>query len=144
MKISLYSFLLVGLLFSCQDNKIGDKKDRSENYKINEFVESHMTEEYFWAEQAQPSKISKEEAPANYFNAIKYEGDPWSRLTNESANGTLSSAEDGSDYGCGLRITSWGDGSGRTLFAKINMVFPDSPAGKAGLRKGDIINKVNN
>ena len=143
MKTLLYGFLFAGLLVGCQDDKIGDKKDLSENYNINQFVESHMKEEYFWAKEVQTKNVDKETAPSSFFNALKYEGDRWSRLTDESADGTLSAIEDGDDYGFGIRVTIWSDQSGNTLFSKINMVFPDSPAGKAGLRKGDIITRVN-
>lgn len=138
MKTLLYGFLFAGLLVGCQDDKIGDKKDLSENYNINQFVESHMKEEYFWAKEVQTKNVDKETAPSSFFNALKYEGDRWSRLPTNRLTG-LSLPEDGDDYGFGIRVTIWSDQSGNTFFPKQYGFSWIPPRGKPDCVKGILL-----
>lgn len=145
MKYYLPFFLLLSLLWSCSDDQLGEKEEESSiNQKVNKFLEGHFTEEYLWVDNIRKG-VSKNSEPETYFNNTKYSQDSWSHLTNESeTGGEIAAIEDGSTYGFGYKLTLWTDGrNGGILGAKINWVYPDSPAAEKKLEKGDFITRIN-
>ena len=70
-----------------------------------------------------------------------YLGDEYSMLLNEQDTSDLEEQLQGEYTGIGIEITTVFDDNEATQVV-VNKVFKDSPAEKAGLRKGDIITKV--
>ena len=110
--------------------------------KFNAFLKKEMTDIYFWADNAREraAKVPLDTSSQLYFNALKSPSDPWSRLAGEAFEGELASTEDGRDTGFGWIVTIWGTSDG--IKAKINYIYPGSPADEAGLQRGDVIMQI--
>ena len=154
MKYLHYTFiaLLAALLSSCGKDRTG------EFYALIEdrmWIEEVMRENYLWAEDM--PVIEKEDnyfqEPATFFknllskNALNGKGDKYSYLEQnqvdnkeESRNMTLDRT---STYGMEFILTSDPTGTTAHNFARVLYVLPDSPADKAGIKRGDWISAIN-
>lgn len=114
------------------------------------FAAGRMNLYYLWqAEIEKDLKAWKEtEEPIEKVYDIRYKNaqgkdiDRWTMLTDDfssfynSVSGTEKTA--GFDF-----VFYYLDSSHTSLCAVVNFVYPDSPAAKAGLKRGDVIEKVN-
>ena len=134
-------FILAGFLQSCEDSTGTRPSPGPYNYaRINTFTKDRMTDQYFWAEEVKDKNIDPDSNPEEYFATMKYGGDIWSRITRSSGLGEIADAS-GYDNGFGYNLTFWEkDGY---IFADINFVYPNSPAAKAELKRGDLITHMN-
>ncbi|WP_461132042.1 S41 family peptidase [Spirosoma lituiforme] len=121
----------------------------SENTTVDSWILSHMREVYYWNDKI-PASPDTTLAPDLFFDSLlnKYNvttnptGDRFSWIENDantlSAELSGQSVTTGMDYNLYLRAT------GSTgVIAQVLYVLPGSPAAKAGLKRGDIISKVN-
>jgi hypothetical protein len=143
----------VGLaLWGCSDegldgggngDKVGNNAPTTVVGKFNAFLKKEMTGIYLWADEVREKAeyIPLDTNNQWYFDALKYTEDRWSRLTGEAFEGELADIDDGYDTGFGWTVTLWKVGS--VFEAKLNHVYPHTPAAEAGLQRGDFITHVN-
>lgn len=152
---SIHLFLItgfIGLLSACTkspDNVTPQTTtSTSENQLVNAWILSNMRELYYWNTRI-PANPDTTLAPdvffdsiLNKFNTTNPTGDRFSWIENDAntlaAELSGQSLTTGMEYNLFLR-TSGGAG----VIAQVLYVLPDSPAQKAGLKRGDIISKVN-
>ena len=129
--------ILAGFLSSCEDSRGVSPTPGPYSYvRINTFTKDKMTDQYFWADEVKDKNIDPDSNPAEYFATMKYPEDQWSRITSSKGLGEIADAS-GYDEGFGYNLTFW-EKEGY-IFADVNFVYPNSPAAKAGLKRGDLI-----
>ncbi|GAB3701938.1 S41 family peptidase [Spirosoma flavus] len=121
----------------------------SENQTINDWILANMQELYYWNDKI-PANPDKSLAPAAFFESLLYDRANTANTERDRFSWIEESADDlsaslsgqttttGMEYNLYLR-TSGGTG----VIAQVLYVLPGSPAAKAGLKRGDIISKVN-
>ncbi|GAB3558522.1 S41 family peptidase [Spirosoma fluminis] len=121
----------------------------NENQTVNDWILSNMKDLYYWNDKipANPDKTLK---PADFFESIlnKYDattnpnGDrfSWIEESGQELEASLSgqTTTTGMEYDLYLRSSGSDD-----VIAQVLYVLPGSPAQKAGIKRGDIISKVN-
>ncbi|MDR2936821.1 MAG: hypothetical protein LBU80_05710 [Rikenellaceae bacterium] len=115
--------------------------------RANRFVLDCTYEAYLW-DNTLPMRslinINKYFKPDSLFdNKLLYKADDrWSFVTDQAA--TLSNSLDGKEttFGYSLALGEFSNAPG-TYFAVVQFVYPDTPAALAGIRRGDIIMKIN-
>ena len=133
--------ILAGFLSSCEDSRGVSPTPGPYSYvRINTFTKDKMTDQYFWADEVKDKNIDPDSNPAEYFATMKYPEDQWSRITSSKGLGEIADAS-GYDEGFGYNLTFW-EKEGY-IFADVNFVYPNSPAAKAGLKRGDLITHMN-
>lgn len=144
LHLSLW-LLLAGSLASCHkdDVKPDDDSNLTLEQRMNKFIAKEMKDIYFWADQAKdPSEVSLDLQPADFLDAMKYAGDNWSYV--EETDATTKSSSEGSETGFGYKIIFYRISETTTnVIGMIQYVYPDSPASKAGLKRGDMIVRIN-
>ncbi|WP_461043086.1 S41 family peptidase [Spirosoma harenae] len=155
---SIFGLLLAGLLLSlssCQ-KVVDDVKPQtnsgtstSENQTINDWILENMQQVYYWNDKI-PANPDKTLTPDLFFESLlnKYDattnptGDRFSWIE-ESAD-ELEASLSGQSTTTGMEYNLYLRTSGSTgVIAQVLYVLPGSPAEKAGLKRGDIISKVN-
>lgn len=138
----LFFFLiLAGFLSSCENSRGVSPTPGPYSYvRINTFTKDKMTDQYFWADEVKDKNIDPDSNPEEYFASMKYNEDHWSHITKSSGQGEIADAS-GYDNGFGYDLTFW-EKEGY-IFADINFVYPNSPAAKAELKRGDLITHLN-
>ncbi|HOI50601.1 MAG TPA: S41 family peptidase, partial [Prolixibacteraceae bacterium] len=146
----LYAFLFAGLVFTgCQKNDPEPEPEPEQapklTQKVNTFVKDAMDEVYLWYNQMPSIDIRYEFDTKEYFDKLLYKEDKWSFITDNAAE--LLSSYEGTEktFGYALAWGSFWDTQGPTgeYFAIVEYVYPESPAAKAGIQRGDIFISVN-
>lgn len=143
----------IGLLSACTKNSDNVTPQAtaspSENQTIDSWILSNMREVYYWNTKI-PASPDTTLAPDVFFDSIlnKYDattnptGDRFSWIENDA--NTLTAELSGQTLTTGMEYNLYLRTSGGTgVIAQILYVLPNSPAQKAGLKRGDIISKVN-
>ena len=135
--IPLY-FLFATIFVSCEgDDPI------SNTLKVNKFIWEVMDEIYLWqAQMPRNIDINNEPDPIQYFDKLLYQDDKWSFITDD-VEGLLDSFE-GKENTFGYSLAKGSFSNSNALFAVVMYVNPNSPASEAGLKRGDLIVKINN
>lgn len=143
-KSTILFFISLVFLTSC-----GEKSEQEETKKVSEhtlyvnsFISEVMKNYYLWNTRMPNFDISEEFDSKEYFNKLLVEEDRYSFISDD-ADGLLNSL-DGVEktYGYGLTLT-WADRAQTYVYAIVDYVYPDSPAAKAGIMRGDIIESMN-
>jgi carboxyl-terminal processing protease len=153
---SVRLFLLtgfIGLLSACTKNSDNvtpqTTASTSENTTIDSWILSNMRDVYYWNTKI-PASPDTTLAPDVFFDSIlnKYDattnptGDRFSWIENDA--NTLTAELSGQTLTTGMEYNLYLRTSGGTgVIAQVLYVLPNSPAQKAGLKRGDIISKVN-
>lgn len=130
-------------LCACGDKKEGNPTE-AVYQKVNNRLYDVFSEAYLWNTRI-PSRASLQNTvePEAYFEKLRYlPDDRWSDLfqNSDQVSQMLENEESGFGYGLAFgRFTNTG-----TYFAVITHVYPNSPAEKAGLERGDLIIGINN
>ncbi|MEI3155994.1 MAG: S41 family peptidase [Odoribacter sp.] len=135
--------LTVSTLISCHKNDVDpdDDSDLTLEQRMNKFIAKEMQDIYLWSDQIKnPNTISINQKPADFLKAIKYTEDNWSYL--EENDATTKTSAEGSATGFGYKIIFYKI-SANTVIGMIQYVYPNTPAAKAGLKRGDMIVRCN-
>jgi C-terminal processing protease CtpA/Prc len=154
---SKQSLLLIGLVLTAA----GCKKETddavtpqsttstSENQTIDAWILDNMQTYYYWNDKI-PANPDKTLAPSDFFDSIlntynattNPEGDRFSWIEENATD--LTSSLSGESKTTGMEFALYLRASGSTdVIAQVLYVLPNSPAAVAGLKRGDIITKVN-
>ncbi|WP_240625898.1 S41 family peptidase [Spirosoma pollinicola] len=121
----------------------------SENQTVDSWILSNMREVYYWNDKI-PANPDTTLAPDVFFDSIlnKYDattnptGDRFSWIENDGD--ALQAELSGQTTTTGMEYNLYLRASGSTgVIAQVLYVLPGSPAEKAGIKRGDIISKVN-
>ncbi|MCP4076299.1 MAG: hypothetical protein GY744_08955 [Gammaproteobacteria bacterium] len=136
LKIKFYiTAILSSLLLSCggSDDEVDDNV-----YEQNKFVHELLLDRYLWYTEVVPEiNYSDFDSPEQTLDFLKFhELDRFSYITDASTFDSL--FEDGQYLGYGFSYFKENDGT-----VPIKFVYDDSPAGRAGLQRGDLIISIN-
>ncbi|MBD0723610.1 hypothetical protein B6A10_00285 [Flavobacterium sp. L1I52] len=151
--------LLVGLVFtSCSKDSDSDATKNAEPDEINDFVWKAMNSWYYWQPKVanlSDSKIASTNNYANFINGKTPDVLFYSLLYQRGTVDRFSWIENSNEvvYASKIAEVKKNGGFNYGLYPKdlnnvnfvalINYVVPDSPAALAGLKRGDVITKIN-
>ncbi len=140
-KLILLLFALALTFSGCKKEDPIPKVDDS-TLKVNQFIKDAMDNWYLWNKQMPNIDIRYEEDPFAYFDKLLYKIDKWSFVTDniQAFENSLQGKE--LTFGWSLGFGKFKD-TGQ-IFALVEFVYPDTPAESAGLKRGDLIFKINN
>ncbi len=138
--------LLSGLTISCDHvpepvPEPGKEKAPALTIAVNEFIESVMNDVYLWYSTVPKIDINYEFDSKVYFEKLLNTEDKWSFVTDDVKKLEDSFAGIETSYGWSLAFGRFTDT--QTIFALVEFVYPDTPAAKAGFKRGDLIYKMN-
>lgn len=146
MKLFIYISLAALLFTNCSDKKIDDERDLTENEKVNTYIKEKINEPtsyYLWTEEVQGKSYTLSAEPSTYLSHLLYEEDQWSHIEQDASLGrTEVYKNDDIETGFGYYLLYYKT-SNEFIIAKVAYVYPESPAEKAGLKRGDLITKIN-
>ena len=108
--------------------------------KINEFIEAVMGDVYLWYKDVPKVDVRYEFDSKAYFTKLLYTEDKWSFLTDDVKKLEDSFQGKETSYGWSLAFGRFSDT--KTIFALVEFVYPNTPADKAGAKRGDLIFKM--
>lgn len=133
----MLAFLLL-LFCACKKEKITDYPPGS-NEQINTWLLDSLKRYYYWNESL-PARSDLSPAPQTFFAAVRNPADRFSYINipgNPATDVPTSRGKYGFDYAT-IRLK----GSGQVI-GVVKQVLQDSPASRAGLKRGDYILKIN-
>ncbi|MGA0560735.1 S41 family peptidase [Larkinella sp. VNQ87] len=147
------ALLLVSLLSGCQKEADDIDPDpttsTSENETVNNWILENMRDYYYWNDKI-PSNPDLTLNPSDFFDSLLYtydattrpDGDRFSWIEENADDLTASLSGESTTTGMEFMLYLRSQGS-TNVIAQVLYVLPDSPAEKAGFKRGDIISKVN-
>jgi carboxyl-terminal processing protease len=153
-KMSLFKkliFLMIffsGIMTGCKDEPVPEPNPKAPalTIAVNEFIEAVMNDVYLWYKEVPKIDINYEFDSKAYFDKLLYTDDKWSFVTDDVQ--ALENSFQGIEksFGWSLAFGRFTDQSGTptgSLFALVEFVYPNTPADKAGAKRGDMIYKMN-
>ncbi len=118
-----------------------DLKAPAATIAVNEFVEAVMKDVYLWYASVPDVDINYEFDTKAYFEKLLNSEDKWSFITDDVQK--LEDSFEGieTSYGWSLGFGTFSDT--KSIFAVVEFVYPNTPAAKAGLKRGDMIFEMN-
>jgi carboxyl-terminal processing protease len=153
LKIWLVTSAVVLMASACKhaEDEVTPTTDATsaENQKVNDWILENMQAYYYWNDKL-PSNPDKTQAPSDFFDSILYTYDETTNPTGDRFSWIQESAEElesslsGETTTTGMEYNLYLRSSGSTgVIAQVLYVLPNSPAAKAGIKRGDVISKVN-
>lgn len=149
--ISLLMFLLLFLAIGCNESPLPEPEDpgpaevKTEasvlTQKINSFIKLVMNDIYLWYKEVPDLDIRYEADSKDYFNKLLYKDDKWSFITDDLKG--LEASFEGVETSFGYSLAFGKFSNTGNIFALVEYVYPETPAAKAGIQRGDIIVKMN-
>lgn len=135
-------FLLVLCLTIISCEKESDTiKIPYETRKTNEFVYSEMKYAYLWSDKIPDLNINSFSDPTDLFNKILYKKiDKWSIITDDFPALVNRFKGISTSFGSVIHIAPFSNS--QKLFGVVMYVYDDSPAYNSGLRRGDLVLKI--
>lgn len=147
------------LFVSCEDNDFetgGDDPDPTEGVEVNRWIGKIMLKEYLWADEI-PREPDYNLDPERFFYSLLSLKDGkenilgnhyyYSRIeANKEYTDTRTSIDPDDTYGMEFVTYNMVDDAGKPLgyyWSRILYILPDSPAEKAGLKRGDWLTRIN-
>lgn len=109
--------------------------------KVNDFILASMEDVYLWENYLPEIDNNYEFDSEAYFDKLLYDEDKWSFITDDIE--ALEDSFEGVETTFGYSLAFGRFSNTGTLFALVEYVYPDSPASKAGIVRGDIIKSLN-
>lgn len=142
MKRVVVYLLLLLLACSCYKEELvslATDKSLPPVPRMNKFTEDKMKSVYLWAAEVQDRYPSRDLNPSVFFNQMVYEAEDkagqWSHIDNNNSGPTA--GVDGYENGFGYWLQGYSYSG--YYFYQICYVYPNSPAARAGLKRGDVI-----
>lgn len=137
------------LLTSCKKNADVTPSGPTTNGEVNSWVLDNMKTYYFWNDKL-PANPDTSLAPKSFFNTLLYDWNNTANTDRDRFSWLQESADDlkaslsGQSKTTGIEYNLYYRDQTRTgVVASIIYVLPGSPAAKAGIKRGDIISKIN-
>ena len=108
---------------------------------VNEFIEAVMNDVYLWYSTVPSIDIRYEFDSKAYFDKLLYTDDKWSYVTDDVQK--LENSFEGKETSYGWSLTFGMFSNTKTVFALVEFVYPNTPAEKAGFKRGDMIYEMN-
>ena len=139
------SSLLCGLLLLSACSKLPMDGQRAVEYYSNTFAFNVMNTYYLWKDEAEVARElddwgTREDA-VQKVKACRYPADRWTTLYEDCT--PFENYVNGSGLTYGLDYSAYYTDSGKTqVVAVVRFTYADSPARKAGLKRGDVIETI--
>lgn len=142
----LPSFIALAMIVSSCDPK--DTPNFETENIVSEFVYDGMSTYYLWADEVENKKPTANDSdPEAYFYKILNSTDTehgWSWITDD-VDALLAGFEGEETNAFGFQpLALWSDQSYTSLLGFIRYVYPNTPAQAAGLKRGEVIIKIDN
>ncbi|WP_026631825.1 S41 family peptidase [Dyadobacter alkalitolerans] len=147
MKIKLFLAILLtsAAVLSCKEKNI----DPATETETNQWIYENMKYWYYWNDNM-TTKPDYTKDPASFFESLLYKYDATLRPDGDRFSWIQESAEEleaslgGQSKASGMeyKLTYFPTGS-QNVIGVVLYVLPDSPAAKAGFKRGDIFNSIN-
>jgi len=133
-----YFIFLIIILPSCKKDKKSPDYPAGSNENINTWIIDSLKRYYYWNEQL-PSDPNIGLSPKDFFNSVRNSADRFSYLNipNDATTIIPNNRNFGFDY------VTVSDQNSTKVIGIIKLVLKDSPASRAGLKRGDYISKIN-
>ncbi|PIF02274.1 MAG: hypothetical protein CR996_00640 [Draconibacterium sp.] len=109
--------------------------------KVNWFIKNVMEDIYLWYNTLPNIDPRGEFDSEAYFDTLLYVDDKWSLITNDIV--ALDNSLKGKETSYGWSLAFGRFSNTKTVFALVEFVYPGTPADIAGLKRGDMIFKMN-
>lgn len=134
-----YFLILLSILFSSCEKDNGISK---ETKGINQFIHDYMKQYYYWTEDMPSINPEDQEDSKAYFNNLLYSSiDKWSFITDDYQG--LVDYFNGVQMDYGYSVRPFRLSGTNEYMVCVEFVYPDTPASKAGMKRGDIIISIN-
>ena len=145
-RLAICGLGLLGLLTACEKDPTPTPKPDPESkvtLKVNEFIYEGLRSEYLWENTINWNAIDfkKEKDSHAFFKRLIYKDDRWTSLTDNAEAWNQGFAGISTTYGFDLRFSYIGQTD--ELVAIVRYVYPGTPADRAGIRRGDLLLKLN-
>ena len=133
-----YLIILIISLHSCKKDKKRRDYPAGSNENINTWILDSLKRYYYWDEQL-PSDPNIGLSPKDFFNTVRNASDRFSyiNIPNDATTITPNNRNFGFDY------VTVSDQNSAKVIGIIKLVLKDSPASRAGLKRGDYISQIN-
>lgn len=135
--------LFVFAFNSCTDDNKDPIDSPGKNSQVNQWIYDNMIDVYYWYNTINNHTVPETEYPEDYFYSLIYEQeDKWSYITDDFL-GLLNDLA-GTPVSMGYSPTFGRISGTNQVFMIIEYVYPNTPAYKASLKRGDLILEINN
>ena len=113
--------------------------------KINTFIKDVMSDVYYWNNTLPTIDVDYEFDSKDYFDKLLNKEDKWSFISDNITEVEDSFEGIETTFGYSLAFGNFVDGTGSptgNYFAIIEYVYPNTPASRAGFKRGDIITRI--
>lgn len=145
-KIAVLLVLLLGLISGCEkpepEPEPEDNTAPALTIKVNQFFKDVMEDVYLWYKDLPNIDIKYEFDSEAYFKKLLFSEDKWSFVTDDIK--ALEASFEGKETSYGWSLTfAYADQQKVRVVALVEYVYPGTPAAIAGIKRGDIIHKMN-
>jgi carboxyl-terminal processing protease len=152
MKLSKYALatlLMASMFMSCKDDEddvapvVVEEEEQLDNpnVAINQWIYDVMDEVYYWTDQM-PKVVNKQQQPEDFYKSLLSSEDRFSHIV-PSYQGLINSLNGISKEAGYEFMLSRAEANSDDVIATILYVKNNSPAKDAGLKRGDVIKRVN-
>jgi len=134
-----YLFIFICILYSaCKKNETSPNYPAGSNEATNTWILDSLKRYYYWNETL-PSNPNINISPKDFLSTVRNPSDRFSYIiiTNDPSTGIPANKNFGFDYNTILEQNT------NQVIGIIKLVLNDSPASRAGLKRGDYFNKIN-
>ncbi|MBN1767218.1 MAG: hypothetical protein JW842_01785 [Prolixibacteraceae bacterium] len=146
LKILLFILVAAFVVFSCKEDESPEPhiltEKEKENRKINQWIIYSLGTYYLWESELPAELEAGAGDPETFFNSLLVEQDKWSYIVDDFEE--YFAEFEGTPKSMGFSPEFWLYNGGNNIMIVVQYVYPGSPAEIAGLKRGDIILKIEN